>query len=142
MDLKSTIKQTGNVDLINKFSTKKINTPPINDNANQINSSLFAHKPNSDDQYQLNQQSSNEQNQQQPENLFSNIPPPPQINLDHQQNILQSNDLINETFPNITTSPYHIPNSINQLDSLLLSSEKTRPKRVLINVGGVKHEGR
>lgn len=52
----------------------------------------------------------------------------------------------NSSTPNIdnllpTDSLPFLQNSINQLDSLLLTSEKDRPKRVTINVGGVKHEG-
>ena len=42
--------------------------------------------------------------------------------------------------PNLPASPYLLQNPINHLTSLLLSSERDRPKRVTLNVGGVKHE--
>lgn len=93
----------------------------VNSGANQTShAALFAHEPrsNSDER-------------------------PGEINADHLANGLNDGDnpLLNDDpfLPNIPTSPY-LQNPINHLNSLLLSSERERPKRVTINVGGVKHE--
>ena len=100
---------------------------------NQANcSSVFAHD-------QLNLGQFNEQNNPNMQSTETR-----QINLQTVQSTspLTPNNDGDSSLPNepFLPSPF-LQNPINQLDSLLLSSEKERPKRVTINVGGVRHEG-
>lgn len=104
----------------------------------QVDKALFAHDPmtRTCETDQLSQQLKN------PNILSSETP---FINFIHDTSPFSANDadsqLPNESFlPNVSSS--FLQNPITQLDSLLLTSEKDRSKRVSINVGGVKHEGR
>lgn len=145
MDSKSTDKSikvsTKNVDLANaiKQTSSDYATPTTSDDlyrdkddlTNQANyaTALFAHEQT------LNADQLNEQiNPQSTETRQINLPSTSPLTSNNDGD----NSLPNEPF---LSSPF-LQNPINQLDSLLLSSEKDRPKRVTINVGGVRHEGK
>lgn len=110
-------------------------------NVNQTgHAALFAHQPA---RMSLNgEDRANEINSE-----TGNLPAAPPIHLPNglNSNGLNPNDSDNPLpnddpyLPNISSSPY-LQHPINHLNSLLLSSERERPKRVTINVGGVKHE--
>lgn len=133
MDLKST-DSNDSVDSSNKLIAQSLNkqtNPPSkcsknvkDENINQRNLFLDKQTMNPCDlDHNLDQKNLNQQ-----------INSPPQINL--------NDSFASDTAfpPNLNIQSPYFQSSINHLDSFLLSSEKNRPKRVIINVGGVKHE--